>query len=351
MPNEDSTAEPSSSANDTRPRITVGRVIKWTLCLLVLFFVGREAKKLWTADDVSSLSLDIKWLLPAAVCYLVGWLPSVWFWRKMMFELGASPGFSETNRAYFCGHLGKYVPGKALSLVIRSSMLKSSGTSVPVSAISATLETLGVMGVGLAVWLALAPVTLPDELWNSFPAWLQTLRDPWWIAPAIVAIGVAIAVPLSSKLLSLVAWKMTPDEFRGQNAKESLRVSPRVLLLGSTAFLATWALHGLSLGLCLRGIGVEASAWQLADWPLWSCAVAGATSVGFFALFAPGGLGIREGLLIATLQSSVGGRAAVAVAAVYRLVCFVSELLAAGLLFATGPRQNDSPGAADEVES
>lgn len=351
MPNEDSTAEQSTSDKSTRPRITVGRIIKWTLCLLVLFFVGREAKKLWAADDVSSLSLDIKWLLSAAVCYLIGWLPSVWFWRRMMFELGASPGFSETNRAYFCGHLGKYVPGKALSLVIRSSMLKSSGTSVPVSAISATLETLGVMGVGLAVWLALAPVTLSDELWNSFPAWLQSLSEPWWIAPVIVAVGAAIAVPLSSKLLSLVAWKMTPGEFRGQNAKESLRVSPRVLLLGSTAFLATWALHGLSLGLCLRGIGVEISAWQLSDWPLWSCAVAGATSVGFFALFAPGGLGIREGLLIATLQSSVGGRAAVAVAAVYRLVCFVSELLAAGLLFATGPHQSGPPGAGDEVES
>ena len=144
---------------------------------------------------------------------------------------------------------------------------------------------------------------------------------------------------------------MTPDEFRGQNARESLRVSPRVLLLGSAAFLATWALHGLSLGLCLRGIGVDATAWQLADWPLWSCAVAGATSVGFFALFAPGGLGIREGLLIATLQNSMGGRAAVAVAAVYRLVCFVSELLAAGLLFAARPRQSDSPEATDEVES
>ena len=351
MPNEDSIAEQSASAGKTRPRITVGRVIKWTLCLLVLFFVGREANKLWATDDISSLSLDSKWLLLAAACYLVGWLPSVWFWRRMMFELGATPGFSETNRAYFCGHLGKYVPGKALSLVIRSSMLKSNGTSVPVSAISATLETLGVMGVGLTVWLALAPVTLPDDVWNSFPGWLQTLRNPWWITPAIVAVGATIAVPLSSKLLSLVAWKMTPDEFRGQNAKESLRVSPRVLLFGSAVFLATWALHGLSLGLCLRGIGVETSAWQLANWPLWSCAVAGATSVGFFALFAPGGLGIREGLLIATLQSSVGGRAAVAVAAVYRLICFVSELLAAGLLFATGPRPSGSAEAANKLES
>lgn len=341
MPAADSPAEASPPDRTWRSRVTVGRVIKWALCLIVLFFVVREAAELWSADDVSRITLDVKWLGPAAACYLAGWLPSVWFWQRLMSQLGASPGFVETSRAYYCGHLGKYVPGKALSLVIRSSMLKSSGTSVRVSAISATFETLGVMGVGLAVWLALAPVTLPDGLWQSFPGWLQRLRHPWWITPAIVVVAAAVAVPLCSKLLSRVAWKMTPEEFRDQQGQDTIRVSPRILLIGSTAFVATWALHGLSLGFTLRAIGLDPSSWQLIDWPLWSCAVAGATSVGFFALFAPGGLGIREGLLIATLQSAVGGRTAVAVAAVFRVVCFVSELLAAGILFATSPSKND----------
>ena len=152
-----------------------------------------------------------------------------------------------------------------------------------------------------------------------------------------MAAAVVIAIPLSSKLLSVVAWKLTPGEFRKDAASEEasanpqpIRISARLLLTGSLMFLATWLLHGLSLGFTLRSVGVDAL--HPIHWPLWSCAVAGATSVGFFALFAPGGLGIREGLLIATLQSTVGGRAAIAAAALYRVVCFVSELATAGIL-------------------
>ena len=98
-------------------------------------------------------------------------------------------------------------------------------------------------------------------------------------------------------------------------------------------FVCTWMLHGLSLGFSLRAIGDGPFVMDYANWMLWTCAVAGATSAGFFVLFAPGGLGVREGLLIATLQGTVGGRVAVAAAAVYRIVCFSSELIAAAILY------------------
>ncbi|MDA0587262.1 MAG: lysylphosphatidylglycerol synthase domain-containing protein [Planctomycetota bacterium] len=329
---------PSATEPAAPSRVTIGRVLKWALFLIVFAFVGQKANELWQADDLSASEIEVEWLMWAAASYIVGWLPSVWFWRRMMIELGDSPGFLPTTRAYFYGHLGKYVPGKALSLVVRSSVLKSEGVPIARSAITATIETLGVMGIGLAVWLALAPVTLPDEMWQSFPGWLQVLREPWWIAPSIVAAAVVVAIPLSSKLLSLVAWKLTPGTFRNEaiqsessSGPQPIRISKKLLLAGSAAFLATWALHGLSLGLTLKAI--HGQFWQPTLWPLWSCAVAGATSVGFFALFAPGGLGIREGLLIATLQSTYGGRAAVAAAALYRVVCFASELFAAGVLY------------------
>ena len=341
-------AEAPSATEPAAPtRVTIGRVLKWVLFLVVFAFVGQKANELWQADELSASEIQVEWLLWAAACYIVGWLPSVWFWRRMMIELGDSPGFLPTTRAYFYGHLGKYVPGKALSLVVRSAVLKPEGVPISRSAITATIETLGVMGIGLAVWLALAPVTLPDEMWQSFPGWLRVLREPRWIAPLIVAAAVVIAIPLSSKLMSILAWKLTPREFREDTVQgnepsgtQPIRISKTLLLTGSAAFLATWTLHGLSLGLTLRAVHSES--WQPTHWPLWSCAVAGATSVGFFALFAPGGLGIREGLLIATLQSTYGGRVAIGAAALYRVVCFASELFAAGVLYLDSKRPRSS---------
>lgn len=343
------------SPPDTQTGLSVGRVVKWILCLVVLFFVGQNATALWQTDDLSTLRIEPVWLLPAALCYLVGWLPSVWFWRRMMIEFGARPGLFATTRAYFCGHLGKYVPGKALSLVIRAGLLKPDKVPVSCSAVGATFETLGVMGVGLAVWVALAPGRLSEEAWHSLPAWLQAIREPWWLAPCLVAAGVVMVLPLSAQALSRIAWKMTPNGFRsgqtlpaehvsivntGTGPDETWtpkRVSKRLLLAGAAAFVATWALHGLSLGFSLRAVGDAPFAVNPGHWTLWTCAVAGATSAGFFVLFAPGGLGVREGLLIATLQGTVGGRAAVAAAAVYRVVCFSSELIAAGILYMLRP--------------
>ena len=58
------------------------------------------------------------------------------------------------------------------------------------------------------------------------------------------------------------------------------------------------------------------------------------TAAGFAALFAPGGLGVREAVLIETLAPRPGiGAAAVAAAVVLRLVWLGSEVCAAGGLF------------------
>jgi len=338
-------------APETPSGLSAGRILKWVLCLVVLIFVGQNAAALWQGDRLSTLSVEPVWLLPAALCYLIGWIPSVWFWRRMMVEFGARPGRLATLRAYYCGHLGKYVPGKAFSLVIRAGLLKPDRVPVSCSAVSATFETLGVMGVGLAVWLALAPGRLSEEVWNSLPTWLQLIREAPWVAPGVVAAGVVIVLPLSARLLSQFAWKFTPGSFRDVAAAPEepgsivnsgtvpdaegtpKRISRRLLLSGAAAFVVTWALHGLSLGFSLRAVGEIPFAVSFGNWTLWTCAVAGATSAGFFAVFAPGGLGVREGLLIATLQGTVGGRTAVAAAAVYRVVCFSSELIAAGLLY------------------
>ena len=107
----------------------------------------------------------------------------------------------------------------------------------------------------------------------------------------------------------------------------------RLVAVGLVTFCVSWAMLGLSLGCTLRA--VAPIDFDLRDWPMWTGTIALATSVGFIAVFAPGGVGVREGLLIEVLhsQQGVGERAAVAAAVVLRLVWLASELIAAGALF------------------
>jgi hypothetical protein len=104
----------------------------------------------------------------------------------------------------------------------------------------------------------------------------------------------------------------------------------------------SWAIQGLSLGMTLCAVD-EPIHWH--DWPLWSGAMALSTSLGFAVLFAPAGLGVREGILLGILtQAGVSPHAAVAVTVLSRFVSFFSDVLVAALLYPTIRRSLVSPG-------
>jgi uncharacterized membrane protein YbhN (UPF0104 family) len=70
---------------------------------------------------------------------------------------------------------------------------------------------------------------------------------------------------------------------------------------------------------------------SLADWPRWTGAAALALVGGFLALFAPGGLGVREAVLL-SLLSHMEPRAALLATVLWRAASLVAELAICGLL-------------------
>jgi hypothetical protein len=322
---------PATTSNGT-PAPPRGRLLlKWSLFLLVLVFVAQRAAQLWRRDEFTGVELETKWLLAAGMLYLTGWLPSVWFWRELINSLGGCVGWIDVARAFFCGHLGKYVPGKAAAVVIRAALLKGRGTTATTAALTATYETLWLIGIGAGVSLALAPWALPAEHWQRLPDWVNGLREPPFLPAALVAaIGLPM-LPVVSRLLTALAVRFTPPDIR--ETASPVRIKTRLLFGGVCAYVLTWACHGLSLACTLRA--VHAKPCELADWPVWTAAVAMSVTTGFAAVFAPGGLGVREGLLIEVLriQPAIGEQQAIVAAILLRAVWLVAEVAAAGVLY------------------
>ena len=103
--------------------------------------------------------------------------------------------------------------------------------------------------------------------------------------------------------------------------------------IGVVVFLAAWWIQGLALGLTIQAVSAEPVNWG--DWPFWTGAAAVAVVGGFVAIFSPGGLGVREGLLMELLSRQLGPHEAVAVAMLLRGVMLAGEILAAvGLYYA-----------------
>ncbi len=329
MTKPDSDAGRSSSTSRGR----AWKILKWSMVALVLAFVAKRGQELWNQDAIAKLDVDFGWLVLAGCAYLVGWLPSVWFWNRLLHVVGGDVSFVDSARAYYCGHLGKYIPGKATVLVIRAGMVKDRGSRAASAALTATYETLGMMGVGVAVAVALSPLILSDSQWLMLPEWLRRLRNMQAVIPLIVAVVAIASLPLVSRLFTFVAVKLAPSHGVDSEARDELKIPTGLLLKGVFAFVLAWACHGLSLGLTVRSIVPQTDV--IAGWPVWMGAASLATAVGFFFIFAPGGIGVREGLLWESLriQPEISDQQAVVAACLLRLVWFAAEIVAATALY------------------
>lgn len=327
------------------PRATLFRrlwpVLKWVLFVLVIAFVGQRAWLLWSKGDVSSVTIHWPWLVAASVLYLIGWLPSVLLWHRLIHGLGGTSSRLDVARAYFAGHLAKYIPGKASVLLVRAGMLADRGCRPSVSALTSTYEVLVVMGVGLAVGITMAPVVWPKSVIVGLPPAIRSAFEHPVIFGGGVVVVCVVLVPFVARVLGLITRKLTPpvvtvsppDLVTAAEANSPSEPPPTqfgsAFLLGWCFFsVTTWLVHGLSLGCTLRAVGVEVS---ISDWLIWTGEVSSASFLGFAAMFAPGGLGVREAALLELLASQPGISQSQAVAAtvLLRAAWLVAEILAA----------------------
>lgn len=296
------------------------RIAKWGACGAVLAFVALRARDLWGKEEISAVAVSPGWLIAAMLAYLVGWLPSAWYWQRLMRTFGNDVPLIDVARSYFCGHLGKYMPGKAGVLLIRAGMLKTRGYSAAIAALTATVETLLLMGTGLALGLALFPIL-------NWPPVVADYISPAF-APLIVLGLVLLALPIIGLLLRRVAVLMMPRNL--DREAQATRIDAKLIAIGLGVFCVSWALHGLSLGFTILSVAPESASFDRL--PVWIGTVSLAASIGFLAIFAPGGIGVREGLLIEILrvQPDIAPRQAVVIAVLLRLIWLAAEIIAAG---------------------
>lgn len=311
------------------------RGAKLALVILVLWAVRRTLTAAWNEliEGSGALGWELRpgWLVVSGLLYVLGLLPAGIYWHRILRGLGQRVGLREALRAYYIGHLGKYVPGKVTVVVLRVSLIWSARPDVAVAAGSVFLETFTWLACGgflAAVYLAVAHRT-----------------QPMLMAGAVgLAIGLGLpTVPwIFRRVVRLAAARYLSP--MGQQGLE--RLGPRTLLTGWMCSALAWIMLGMSYWMVLRGMGFEAG---LAELPRYVASVAMATLTGFVVIFIPGGLGIREAALAELMAPHLGGLVAkaalfaVASAAVLRLVWIVSELVISGILYWLGSAAESPP--------
>ena len=311
---------------------------------LVAWFVSRYAIDVWDSTHQYDLEFDSVSLILAGVLYIAPWLASVWGWERLLKAFGHNVPIVPVMRSYYCGHPGKYVPGKAAAILIRVALLKKYGVSAISASVTSVAETGLLMLQGLALSVLLIGVAVPSE---SLPAQYQLVRDvspltlliiTLLLSPVLLSFACLAANRVTERLLRATAARHSQGETSSAHRQvaelevESFQPFTISFMTGSVAaFLATWFMQGQSLAMLIRSIGIEVSLFN--SLIVCTTAVAAGTSIGFFAFLAPGGLAIREGIIIAIVTPLTGGSAAVIVAISLRALWFVSEIVVSALLF------------------
>ena len=241
-----------------------------------------------------------RWGVFALSCaiLLAGYLVSAALWGLMVKDLGGPwLGLTVVVPVYLVANLGRYVPGKLWQLAGLAVLALRRGVPARVSTAAAAL--------GQAIALGAAALVGSSALlgWGGSPG-------GWWsvVSVAIVAgvLAVALVPPLQRRAIRL--WFGLAGE-SGASPEPGVATTLRWLAL----YTLNWMVYAGSFWVLVRSLDLPGSPLQVGP------AFAAAYLLGYVALFAPAGMGVREGFLIVFLSPTMGASAAGVVSLVARL--------------------------------
>ncbi|MBL8825242.1 MAG: flippase-like domain-containing protein [Planctomycetia bacterium] len=285
-------------------------ILQTVITLLVLVFVAiafwNPLQQLWEHP----VDWQEGYLVCAGLAYLVGISFSMSFWWLSMLSLGQQPVPMRVPWAYFLGHLAKYVPGKALVVLLRTVLVKGPRCKLEVAATTVVYETVVFMAVGalFAAGVVLIQGPLGERLNYLHVALLLAGAVPLMIPPVFNAIMHRLTFPL----------RKLPD---GTHAPFP-RLGIKILGLGVLLQSCCSVLMGVSLALVVIAVRSDINPWPML--PELVAKLAAATVLGF-VIPTPAGLGTREWAIMVLLQNQIGADYAALVALLLRITWLISE--------------------------
>lgn len=266
-------------------------------------------------ESIPSLR-NLKWAAigQAGVFYSLGLLPPCWILFRCLAAIGAPCSLPRATLAQLLGHAGKYIPGKALVVLLRVGTI-TPATGFPKLVTAAVFyETLLMMGVGGVVAGVL--------LWNSeLPSWVRTAAA----FMAIVAV-VPVCPPIMRRLISKLQ-KNLDDDLQLTKLHWGLFVESFI------ASLISWLLIGASFACLIEAIPTfELELVTSTATVYWNATAAIALGMVLgFASLLPGGAGVREFATLLILTPVIGTTHALLAVIAARLMFILVESVLAGV--------------------
>jgi glycosyltransferase 2 family protein len=260
------------------------------LGLVVVFFARQfyrnfiQARELW--QPVRACYLGCAFLTLIGCFFILAYA-----WHGILRALGGKLSLRKALYLYAITLLPRYVPGMVWGYAGRTVLCEKEGTSHPIAIGSTVVEVGLIIGSGV-IFVA---------LYYTSPIWMGG-----------ILVGIAVGLYLA---------KTFADYYDADTFLPFIRIILRWYGWGMI-YLGFWFLYGFSVWLVVIAV------IPTLDGSYFMQVAASATIAwiaGFLVIVVPGGLGIREGVLLLTLTSIVGAEARVFIPWVVRLLNMGAE--------------------------
>ena len=254
---------------------------------VAVWYVGAAVAHQWSAVGQSARGVHARWGGLSASCLLVllAYALLIQTWRMTLRVWSSTLPVGQATRIWFVSNLGRYIPGKIWQISAMGVMTHRQGVSPVAAAGSSVMINLTSIVSGCLVVFATGARVLD----------LATRSGRMAAAGlAVLAVAALVSVP------TIVSWLAgRAGAFAGRPFALPARLTPRVIAIGLLGTGVAWVLYGMAFQVFSVSLLGDAARGSVADY---IAAYTASYVVGYLTLIAPGGLGVREAMLVLTLR-------------------------------------------------
>jgi len=324
-------ATPETARAKTSPTAKWRRLAgpaKLAVAVLITTAIAGALWKCWPSILALSGRVDLRWAWLAMAMALVYRVLNAAGWGLVLRALGHPLPVLQGVRLWLVAETMRWLPGSVWGFCSRVYQAQRAGVPASAASLSMPLE----LAITVVAW-GVAALVGGEGILHALASWIAKLPlHPGWS-------GVLLAVGLPSGA-GILLWRFPHNRFTRKatgylnDLRTAARSHPKP---GNLVFALVWF-----TGLCLlNGLGFYAVLAAFHPPSLSLGTVIGINAVGwlmgFFAIFSPGGLGVREGGMAALLTPLVPLDIALGSVVLWRVIQIIAEVACLGPCYLRDP--------------
>ncbi len=291
---------------------TILKILKAAFGVLVVIFLAWYFIKHWQEFSETIKNVNMGIFVFSMVFYFLYKITLASLWHYITKINGCSIPYEKAVTSYLYSILGKYIPGKVFMLAARLTYYKEEDAPLSKVTVCFFIENICTL-LGAAMLFILSLFFFPNELLSQYK-WLTLIL--------IAAFFVCINPKIINFFLRILGKLFKKDLEIPMKYSQMIKV---VLL-----FIGNWLIVGFGFFILTKSI-CPTVGWNEM---LFCAGIWGISAImGILAIFAPSGLGVREGIIVAGLMLIMPSNEAMVISVVSRLWQTIPELLLVLLAF------------------